>query len=154
MYKSSLSQNVGKRANGKRCTHASVADINARSHTRCHSSTGAAYTVVNSGGLIKVEFSQTGTRHDETRAAVVGQLTPNGFRSYSAVTFMGYTISWDELAELIGMGTDALMKSVAKFAKSQAYQSGVSSTSRYSHQVANRRKKAACDRVSKGVRIC
>jgi hypothetical protein len=151
----SLSQGIGKRTNGKRRIDASVADINARSHTRYHSDTGAAYTVVNSNGLIKVEFSQVGTRHNETRSAVVGALTATGYRSYSAIAFMGFKISWDELAALIGMSQDALMRSVAKFARSQPYHGdGVSSADHYTRRATNRQKKDKCDRVSKGIRIC
>jgi len=151
----SLSQGIGKRTNGKRRIDASVADINARSRTRYHSDTGAAYTVVNSNGLIKVEFSQTGTRHDEARSAVVGTLTATGYRSNSAIAFMESRISWDELAVLIGMSQDALMRSVAKFARSQVYQGdGVASADRYARRVTNRQKQDKRDRVSKGIRIC
>lgn len=155
MHNTSLSQGIAKRGNGKQRISASVADINARSRTRYHSDTGSAYTVVNSSGLIKVEFSQTGNRHDITRSATVGTLTESGFKSYPAIAFLGHTISWQDLADLIGMSQEALMKSVAKFARSQSYQgSGISSTSRYDHRVANRQKQDRRDRLSKGIRIC
>ncbi|HEY9610518.1 hypothetical protein [Allocoleopsis sp.] len=150
-----LSQNVGKRTNGKKRTHANVADINARSRTRYHSDTGSAYTVVNSSGLIKVEFAQTGSRHEVTRSATVGTLTESGFKSHAAIAFMGHHISWEDLVALIGMSQEALMRSVAKFARSQFYQgSGVSSTSRYSHEVRNRQKRDCAKRQAKGIRIC
>lgn len=151
----SLSQGIGKRTNGKRRIDASVADIEARSRTRYHSTTGSAYTVVNHNGLIKVEFSQTGDRHDAARSATVGTLTPSGFKTYAAIAFLGHHISWQDLADLIGMSQEALMRSVAKFARSQSYQgSGISSTSRYDHRVANRQKQDRRDRMSKGIRIC
>lgn len=151
----SLSQNVGKRTNGKRRIDASVTDINARSHTRYHSDTGSAYTVVNSGGLIKVEFSQTGSRHDITRSATVGEMTASGFRSYSAIAFLGHKISWEDLADLIGMSQETLMRTVAKFARSQPCQSGgISSRDKYAHDVGNRRKRDRAKRQIKGIRIC
>lgn len=154
MHSTSLSQGIAKRGNGKQRIDAGVADINARSRTRYHSTTGSAYTVVNSHGLIKIEFSQTGDRHDAKRVATVGTLTESGFKSYAAIAFMGHHISWQDLADLIGGSQEALMRSVAKFARSQSYQGdGVSSTSRYSHRVENRKKRDRAKQPLKGVRI-
>ena len=151
----SLSQGIAKRGNGKRRIDAGVRDIEARSRTRYHNTTGSAYTVVNSNGLIRIEFSQTGDRHDAKRVATVGTLTESGFKSYAAIAFLGHKISWQDLADLIGGSQEALMRSVAKFARSQPFQGcGVSSTSRYDHRVANRQKQDRRDRVSKGIRIC
>lgn len=155
MHKSSLSQDVGKRTNGKRRIDASVTDINARSHTRYHSDTGSAYTVVNSTGLIKVEFSQTGNHHDAWRVATVGEMTTTGFRSYSAIEFLGHKISWEDLADLIGMSQESLMRTVAKFARSQpCRKGGISSRDKYVHSTENRRKRDRAKRQMKSIRIC
>lgn len=150
----SLSQNVGKRTNGKRRVDAAVTDIAARSHTRRHASVGSAYTVVNNGGLIRIEFSQTGDRQDVTRHVLVGEVTANGYKSYSALSCDGVQLDWDEVAVLIGANPDRLMASVLKFAQSQKCLAAKSSRDRYSARVENRHKRDRTKTSMKGVRIC
>lgn len=150
----SLSQGIGKHTNGKSRVNAEVADITTRSHTRRHASVGSAYTVVNSGGLIKIEFSQTGNRQDVTRHVLVGEVTANGYKSYSALSCDGVQLSWDEVAVLIGANPDRLMASVLKFAKSQKCVEAKSSRDRYVSRVENRHKRDRTKTSMKGIRIC
>jgi hypothetical protein len=154
MFSTSLSQGVGKRHNGSKQYAAAVADITARSHPRVNRSTGCAYSVVNSGNVIKLEISQSGYRQDATRYAIAGSLTPNGYQSNAALVCDGVEMSWEDAADLLGATPDRLMATVLKFAQSQVYVGCKSGRDRYSSRVGNRRKADTCkSRLSK-IKIC
>ena len=154
MYSTSLSQGIGKRGNGDKSVHGRVEDMNARSRVHSHNDTGAVFTVVNRCNQIGIEFSQSGMRQDKTRYAVVGELSRTGFKSLSSVTCDGIPLSWEDIADLIGIHPHSLMKSVRRFASGQTYTEGKSSRDRYGDRVGRERKRDRVTRLSKGIRIC
>lgn len=149
-----LSHGIAKRFNGKSKVDARIEDIRSRSTFRHHSDTGCCYSVVNRFNQIVVEFAQTGDRHDQTRTAIVGELTAQGFKSYGTIAIESEQFNWDELAALIGMNAHTLMKTVLKFAKSQQFVACQTSRDRYSSRVGNRRKQDKANRSMKGIRVC
>ncbi|HEY9598466.1 MAG TPA: hypothetical protein V6D33_12430 [Cyanophyceae cyanobacterium] len=150
----SLSQGIGKRGNGDKSVHGRVEDMNARSRVHSHNDTGAVFTVVNRFNQIGIEFSQSGLRQSQTRYAVVGELSRTGFKSSPSVTCDGVSLSWDEVAALIGIHSHSLMRVVRKFAQRQTYTEGKSSRDRYGDRVGRERKRDRATRLSKSIRIC
>lgn len=116
MYSTSLSQGIGKRQNGNKSYPAGVADIKKRSPIRYNKSTGTGYQLVCSHNQVSLVLAQVGECQDKTRQAVVGEITPNGFNSHANFKVDGITLSWEELAAIIGIDSDRLLISVRKFA--------------------------------------
>lgn len=150
----SLSQGIGKRTSGKSRVDASVADIQARSRYRGNRDTGCNYSFYRSGNRVYLEFCQTGTCHNLTRQAYIGELSKTGFKSLSNIVIDSVTFSWDELSELIGCSTERLMRNALAFGARLSPVEAKSARDRYASRVENRHKRDRAKRPIKGIRIC
>jgi len=119
--RSSLSQDISKRGNGNKRYPANVTDIKARSPIRYNKSTGTGYQLTCSYNYVSLVLAQVGEEQDSTRTALVGEITPYGFKSLPTFEVDKEVLCWDDLAEIVGIDTDRLMVSVRKFASRFTY---------------------------------
>jgi hypothetical protein len=144
MYKTSLSQGIGKRGNGS--SQVANFDGNELSAIASHNRTRRRYHIEVKHGIVLVVLAQQ-SPGSPTHEVVVGEVDSHGQFGLKNAHILA-------IAKAIQCDPDRLITHIRKIAAANPAVEGISSRDRYGHEVGNRRKKAKRDRVNKGIRIC